>query len=383
MAETKNTTRESDFLLGIPVPVKPESIDRELSTMWKAASGDAPMDSSSCPVTRVCLANLIWIGSTASSERARRVLTAVAQRCPSRIIILEVDGDDESDDLIEAYVNAQCFIAGSERQQVCSEFIHFRMGAGAVTHLSGIVAPLLLPDLETVLWYFSPDPAWQAGVEQIMPLLDRYVTEVSTSHDPAEALEHVIDAHLRAFTLGWFRLNSLRDRIAKVFDDGETAAMLPQINELEFIHDGAPANPNALTRCALLAGWMASRLGWRALTGASDGSFLFQGSASIVNVRIEGEGRSRAGLIESVRIGFSRGENITLNLGGVGCSTHATALPGTRGLIMPSLGAFSELEEAEALGAAITTRGASALFRESARLAVPMLRHFHSTKAKG
>ncbi|MDX2176858.1 MAG: glucose-6-phosphate dehydrogenase assembly protein OpcA [Candidatus Sumerlaeia bacterium] len=368
---TESGARERNFLRGIPVTVAAEGIERELSAMWKAA--DTSEGAEGAAVTRVCLSNLVWFGPAVAAERARRILFAVAQRQPSRIVLVEVDGEDPADELVEAFVNAHCFVSGADRHQVCSELIHLRVGAATVKHLSGLVAPLLLPDLMTLLWTHPAVAYYRRGLEQLLPLVDRFVTEASKAPDPAETLAEVLAMQRNAATLAWFRMGFVREQIAALFDDAELAAQLPRIESLTVQHRGMKGNPEAALRCSLLAGWIASRLGWTPERDLGDGGYLYRAGGRGIEARIVAAGHSRDAALESVEFRCGGGVRFSVELPS-SSKRIERHISGLAHAMSPSVVALSEFAEADALEAAMAARFGRRLFEEAARAALPWFR---------
>ncbi len=80
---TTDTDATAQFLSGIPVPVQPAAIERELAALWKPASEQAA-EGSGTAVTRVCLANLVIIGREADAAWIGGALNGLSARLPAR-----------------------------------------------------------------------------------------------------------------------------------------------------------------------------------------------------------------------------------------------------------------------------------------------------------
>lgn len=362
------TLREENFLQGIPVPTDPEKIDQELVAMWKSAEQDAARQHVES-VVRVASGTVVWMGSTAETTRVRRMLTRIVERYPSRVILVEVT---DATDGLDAYVNAQCFVAAPGEPEVCCEVIHFRIGATVAPFAGGLVAPLLLADVPATLWYFAPGPSWRAGVEKLAVLVDRVITEVSTERDPAAALEALLGRAKPTFTLSWFRLRRLRERIAALFDGEAEQAALPHITSLSFRYcqsDELTAK-DARVGSALISGWMALRLGW---TARADGQ-AFDRDGEPVAVSVVCTRQAPRGGLEQVEITCRGGERFLLELGPADGGFACCAREGDA-CVMPDRKGRCEIEEAESLGVAFSRRASDSGFHDSVCLCLPMLRN--------
>ena len=131
-------------------------------------------------------------------------------------------------------------------------------------HAASLLAPLLLPDLPTVLWL--PDPA--APVPDPL-LLERAEQILVDSTGDGVSLRSLVSlaGSARVHDLTWGRLEFWRAATAAAFEPPERRELLPRVTDLEVRYEG-----DGLTPALLLAGWIshASRLapredraGWR------------------------------------------------------------------------------------------------------------------------
>lgn len=374
MASTAAPDRVQSFALGIPVRLDPDRIETELATMWKAIAPEDGSPVESAPVTRVCLGNVIWFGSSAHLERMNRLLPGVMRRFPARLILLEVKNGDPADTSCEAYVNAQCFLPSPGQPEICCEIIRFQLGGGAVSFAPGLVAALLLPDLRSTLWYYETRPEWEEALTAIKGLVNRIVTEVSRSEDIAGALEQLTHERTPAFTFSWFSTAFIREQIATLFDDSDTRRLLPEIESVTIAHDGRPGAPRSRVSSALLVGWLAARLRWEPRGPATGGRFSFATpDGATVQAKCEATGKADVPNEVDVTIFCRGGEALQLKFATAERRVQRK-IEGATFCPLPSTVNTALTQEADMIGTALTARGGNAHFVEAARIAAVLLR---------
>lgn len=400
-----------NFFLGFPVQLEPEKIERELALMWSAVPGEgegppgsaeestniggAPAAVATPPPTRhatdgdgtpsrmrVCLGTVVWLGNSAALERLNSLIPAVVRRFPARLILLEVTGDARENTSVEGSVNAHCFVEGPGQPEVCCEIIHFKVGAGAVPRLYGLVSPLLLPDVDATLWLSSTSPLLLEAVPALSRLADRILYSAGRTEDPLAALETVINSKTPSYTVAWFRLAEVREQIAALFDDEAARVQLRNIRRVLVRYVQTEGSRTNELSSALIVGWLASRLGWSPAGPAADtpGAYKFAPAAGrAVDVVIEPVKRAVPGFIESVTIFCGDHEVYGVRVT-EGTRTMERHIQGANSCPLPSVVATHELETAEAIGAALTEHGSLELFRAAGRAALPLFRFILARK---
>src|SRR5438105_3362171 len=112
-------------------------IEHELTSLRVAPGSNEPYQRTSV-MTHIAWVPAEWV------EAAEDVLAGLAERHPSRTIVL-VPEPDEPDGL-EASVQVECFPVG-EGREICTETIRIRLGGRAASVPASVVQPLLVPDL--------------------------------------------------------------------------------------------------------------------------------------------------------------------------------------------------------------------------------------------
>ena len=143
---------------------------------------------------------------------------------------------------------------------VVREWVELDLGEDALARIDTILDPLLVSELQTVLW--SPHSRDDA-VEALLDMIDVILidTDDAANFDgPGAALRRSWELQDRTYVvdLAWLRTTPWRERLAAAFDDPSRHSELPALASVAVRH-----NPGSLTSALLLAGWLASRLGWQ------------------------------------------------------------------------------------------------------------------------
>jgi hypothetical protein len=176
-------------------------------------------------------------------DAAERTLEGMAERHPSRTVILVPDAESEHD-CIDADVSVRCFPVGD--RSICGEVIELHLRGKRALAPASIVLPLAISDLPVfVRWRGEPcfgDPQW----EQLAEVADRLIVD-SAEWDDLRYRELSQSFDVTAISdIAWSRIGGWR---------AELAAYWPAIREQEIRIRGPRAE------ATLLRGWLASRLG--------------------------------------------------------------------------------------------------------------------------
>jgi glucose-6-phosphate dehydrogenase assembly protein OpcA len=213
-------------------------IERELAVSRTEPDSGEPFQRTSV------MTHLAWVPE-AWIEAAEDVLTGLAERHPSRTIVLfPQQGDDDG---IEAKTAVECFSSGVGRQ-VCTETIRIRLGGNRASVPASIVQPLLLPDLPVFLRWRGLPPFGERPFEELVDVVDRLIvdtTEWPGLPAPYEQLAGIFE-RVMASDIAWARTSRWRQQLASLW---------PRIAEVSRIKvTGTEA------QAYLLAGWLRSRL---------------------------------------------------------------------------------------------------------------------------
>lgn len=240
-------------------------IEHDLRQLWidMAAAKEGASDSPG--VLRACVQNLIVYapGEELGSALAG-VLAEISAQHPSRIFLILPRGEDQE---TQATVSAVCHVTAG-RKQVCCEQIAIEAGPGELARISSVIEPLLVSDLPVVLWWRSDIPFGDREFGRLIRRADRVILD--SSKLPAEEgsfgqLVGLVEAVQRwtAFTdLSWSALTPWRQLLSGFFDVPMFRPRMELLDEVK-LEVSAPAGAPMPVEAKLVAGWLATRLGWK------------------------------------------------------------------------------------------------------------------------
>jgi glucose-6-phosphate dehydrogenase assembly protein OpcA len=189
------------------------------------------------------MSHVAWVPE-AWVEAAEDVLAGLAERHPSRTIVLIPEPDAE--DGLAASVEVDCFPSGA--RQVCTETIRLRLRGKRAQAPASVVEPLLLPDLPAFLRWRGLPPFGERPFVQLVDTVDRLIvdsTEWPGLPDPYAQLAEIFD-RVAVSDIAWARTSRWRPHLATLW---------PGIADLRRVKiTGTEA------QAYLLAGWLRSRL---------------------------------------------------------------------------------------------------------------------------
>lgn len=295
-------------------------VERALAALW---AGAAPEDPGAEPaVLRACALNLVVLSrSPADLDRVRPIAAQTTVAHPSRILLLVPDETGEpaspqahspsspvlrASSGVGARIRAFCHRLGGGGRHVCCEEITLLARGSAAERLREAALPLLLPDLPVHLWIPAAEgqttgdgtaqeqrlraERGTAGqharhIDSVAELADEVIWSARRPGDELPASSNgsrppaVVD-------LDWLRLRPWCELTAQLFDTPEHGPLLARLERVEVVIAGTAAPGNRETGPGsphddiaferpgagwLCVGWLASRLGWRLMDGATGG----------------------------------------------------------------------------------------------------------------
>jgi len=382
---TTDTDTISQFFSGVPVPVRPAAIERELAALWKPAS-EQVAKGSGAGVTRVCLANLVVIGHARDAAWIGGALHGLSARYPCRMIWLELD--DASDDAgFRAEVTALCHLPSPGNPQVCSELILLHTGWGGVAGVPGAVLPLLEPDVPVALWWAMPADGDAGLFDALAALADRIVVHPEPLTSPTLRTRSALPslrlcgraaASRKATPLVWHAMGPWRGLPAEFFDSPPLREWIKAIVAVRIRYAAPAEGPTVTLPAALFAGWLAGQLGWRRGQRAVNPSGVratFEAVAGrTVTVEMNAQTDSRV----------APGRLLAVDIVAAGASFHLERVVGERQEIRQTLCIsecctplktlpITDRDEAVLLGVALESQSAAQVFPRAAAIALWLL----------
>jgi hypothetical protein len=202
-------------------------------------------------------------------QHADDTLAGLAERHPSRTILLHPDLDADADRL-DAVVSLRCFRLPGADREVCSEVIELHLRGRRALAPASIVAPLLVADLPVFLRWRGQPPYGDGPFEQLIDLVDRLVVDSTEWPDLPDAYVGLAERFDRVAVsdIAWARTSRWRRQLASLW---------PGIADVEGIRvRGTRAQAHLLT------GWLRSRL-------QREVSLEHEPSDRLVGVDVDGE----------------------------------------------------------------------------------------------
>ncbi len=277
----------------------------ELARRWTAATA-APggtVAEKGMAVARASVMNLIvFVPTPAAADRALDLLLALGNRHPSRAIILIAEANEAAGS-IDAQIRTHC-LTGAAETPTCYDQVILTVRGEAARHLDGIVAPLVIHDLPTHVWWPDDPPLADPIFDQLVEIGDRVMVDTADFADLLTGLRRLGTIRHRSGVgdLCWERLAPWQEVTAEFFDAPRFRRYLPNLSRLTVSYAAGPS-----AAAYLYAGWLATRLGWRRVHRTDDGPgdhLRLEGQYQMIEINLVPEANSehRPGEILHLRL---------------------------------------------------------------------------------
>ncbi len=291
------------------------AIAGHLASLWDVVAaadtdGGPLVREKGLPHARASVLNLIvTVVDDAAADRAVRTLLGLGVRHPSRAIVVVPDGGHDGGGPLDASISTHCNEqANGGGDRVCYEEIVLTVRGEAADHLNGVVAPLLIHDLPTHVWWPGDPPFGDPVFDQVVEMGDRVIVDSGDFADLLGGLRRLTQLRRRSGVgdLSWERLAWWQELTAQFFDAPRFRRYLPNLSRLRIRyavmpprsrrHDEddevAPGTSSPMAQALLYAGWIATRLGWRrheTIVPLEDGGFRLrlEGRHEMVELDVE------------------------------------------------------------------------------------------------
>jgi hypothetical protein len=221
--------------------VSVSDVERALAELRWADQRDSVPDLRTSVMTHIAWVPEEWV------EAALNTLEGLAERHPSRTIVLLPD-PDAAEDGLDADVSVECFTMPGLERLVSTEVVRLRLRGDRAAAAASIVEPLLLHDLPAFLRWRGLPPFGVEPFEQLVGVVDRLIvdsTEWPGLPEPYRRLAEVFD-RVATSDIAWARTERWRQQLSTLW---------PGIGDVRRIRVTGTA-----AQAHLLAGWLRSRL---------------------------------------------------------------------------------------------------------------------------
>lgn len=260
---------------------------------------------------------IVAVDTEADARWAEAILSHLADYSPSRLLILVRKGRPATEENYAVRVKVEEREHTQGVAPVRLETITILAPPGNDQSLASLSSPILIPDLPDVLFVPYGPIAGNLLVSSLFEQVDILVVDTVWAQEPGASFEVLAANATRQDVsdindIAWSRLLVWRQLVAQFFDQPTALESLDTIEEVEITYAPATAEGRCGRSSALLmAGWLATRLGWRApgeMVSFRDGwrSTLRAGekgkSREIVLTLIEGEDDYGCGCLQEIRL---------------------------------------------------------------------------------
>ena len=255
-----------------------QAIERQLNELWMQNAGAGSRDEEGAMLRARVLNLMVYVTGQKALREVDELLMDVAAMHPCRALVMCADSAEEDRD-IEMQVSSRCRIdGGAGGRHLCCEQVTMSAGGRFTVELPSASMPLLVSDLPAFLWWRAPLDFADQNFQSLLRAADRVIIDTADCAHPletlralAEFLERRRGAQTALSDFNWARLTAWRTLLANFYDAPEHLFALERLSRVRIdylAHECAPGTvaPKAL----ILAGWLASRLGWRSQPSPED-----------------------------------------------------------------------------------------------------------------
>ena len=206
------------------------------------------------------------------------------------------------------------------------ETVVVELGERHLDDLLTITDPLVVTDLPTLLW--SPHGHHEI-VAELLALSQSILLDSVEEPSAGAALDRACELSEQAYVvdLAWLRTTPWRERVAASFDPPALRRELRTINAVTVRH-----HPASTAAAMLLAGWLASSLGWEVATLSEQGDALLgeaHAEQGTIAVRLQAAPELTVPGLEGLTLETTSGRCLRLDRGSGGLRAHSRDSSGT------------------------------------------------------
>jgi glucose-6-phosphate dehydrogenase assembly protein OpcA len=221
--------------------VRLAEVDAALAELRARAAADAPSMRTSV-MTHMAWVPAPWV------VRARAALEGMAERHPSRTILLFPE-PDAADDRIDARAEVERWKVPDTDRGVVTEVIELTLRGSRAKAPASVVAELLISDLPVFLRWRGEPPWGEPELEQLVGVTDRLIVDSTEWDDLPNPYRRLVELFPRSAVsdIAWARTSRWREHLATLW---------PGIADVGTLRVRGTA-----AQACLLCGWLRSRLG--------------------------------------------------------------------------------------------------------------------------
>jgi len=180
-------------------------------------------------------------------EKARAALAGMAERHPSRSILL-LPEPDAGKNQIDAIVSLECYAVPGVDRLVCSEVVELQLLGKRAKAPASVVEPLLISDLPVFLRWRGEPPWGTQELDQMVGITDRLIVDSTEWEELPYPYRHLVKLFDRTAVsdIAWARTSRWRSLLATLWPD------IADVDTITVRGTAAQAN--------LICGWLRTRL---------------------------------------------------------------------------------------------------------------------------
>lgn len=255
------------------------AVQKTLQSLWaeiaeeRQIGAGRPRAATDTATMRTRTINLIAIADDpADAERIKKTVISLTEFFPSRTVILVRKAGEKVKDGLAVTVAVEEYPINRNQAPIRFETITVSVAAGREELLASVAAPVLVPELPDFVWCPSATFTNSTLLADLLDITDRLIVDTALIGDPSKPLRFLAtlaadknsgSPHLS--DTAWTRLTPWRQMIAQFFDQAATQPCLDAIEDVTITYGGTDTHGRSgLTAGLLMAGWLCTRLGWRA-----------------------------------------------------------------------------------------------------------------------
>ena len=251
-----------------------QGVERQLNELWMQNAGASDVNEEGAMLRARVLNLMIYMsdGNALSDVDDMLMDIAMIHPCRALVMIAETDGEDKD---IEMNVTSRCQLGrGAGGQHLCCEEVTLRAKGSFTVELPSACVPLLVSDLPVFLWWRASTNFDDQTFQSLMRAADRVVIDTAlclNPYDDLRALAQLLRQQRKErqglSDLTWSRLTAWRTLLASFYDAPEHAEPLSRLSGVRIDYVASKtARECVAPKALILAGWLASRLGWQIST---------------------------------------------------------------------------------------------------------------------